>query len=95
MTLRWSLFQIESWGNFALLFTLQGIYCPETSASRNSRKAADDAVSTAGQTFGGLVGDIANTVIRTGASIAKSATGELSVSVVSGYEFYLVKSEKR
>lgn len=74
---------------------LQGIYCPETSASRNSRKAADDAVSTAGQTFGGLVGDIANTVIRTGASIAKSATGELSVSVVSGYEFYLVKSEKR
>ena len=74
---------------------LQGIYCPETSASRNSRKAADDAVSTAGQTFGGLVGDIASTVIRTGASIAKSATGELSVSVVSGYEFYLVKSEKR
>ena len=74
---------------------LQGIYCPETSASRNSRKAADDAISTAGQTFGGLVGDIANTVIRTGASIAKSATGELSVSVVSGYEFYLVKSEKR
>lgn len=74
---------------------LQGIYCPETSASKNSRKASDDAIATAGQTFGGLVGDLANTVIRTGASIAKSATGELSVSVVSGYEFYLVKSEKR
>ena len=74
---------------------LQGIYCPETASSRNSRKAADDAVSTAGQTFGGLVGDIASTVIRTGASIAKSATGEVSVSVVSGYEFYLVKSERR
>lgn len=74
---------------------LQGIYCPETSASKNSRKASDDAIATAGQTFGGLVGDLANTVIRTGASIAKSATGELSVSVVSGYEFYLVKIEKR
>ena len=74
---------------------LQGIYCPETSASKNSRKASDDAISTAGQTFGGLVGDIASTVIRTGASIAKSATGEVSVSVVSGYEFYLVKSERR
>ena len=35
------------------------------------------------------------TVIRTGASIAKSATGEVSVSVVSGYEFYLVKAERR
>lgn len=74
---------------------LQGIYCPETPASKNSRKASDDAIATAGQTFGGLVGDLANTVIRTGASIAKSATGEVSVSVVSGYEFYLVKIEKR
>lgn len=74
---------------------LKGIYCPETSSSRASRKASDEAISTAGQTFGGLVGDIASTVLRTGASIAKSATGELSVSVVSGYEFYLVKSEKR
>lgn len=74
---------------------IPGIYCPETSAAKNSRKATDDAISTAGRTFGGLVGDIANTVIRTGATIAKSATGELSVSVVSGYEFYLVKVEKR
>jgi len=74
---------------------LQGIYCPETSASKNSRTATNDAISTAGTTFGGLVGDIASTVIRTGATIAKSATGETSVSVVSGYEFYLVKSERR
>jgi len=74
---------------------LPGIYCPETSAAKNSRKASDDAISQAGTTFGGLVGDIASTVIRTGASIAKSATGEVSVSIVSGYEFYLVKVEKR
>ena len=74
---------------------LQGIYCPETSAGKNAKKASDDAISTAGQNFGGLVGDIASTVIRTGASIAKSASGELSVSVVSGYEFYLVKSERK
>jgi len=74
---------------------LQGIYCPETSAGKNAKKASDDAISTAGQTFGGLVGDIASTVIRTGASIAKSASGEVSVAVVSGYEFYLVKSERK
>ena len=74
---------------------LQGIYCPETSASKNSRTATNDAISTAGTTFGGLVGDIASTVIRTGATIAKSASGEVSVSVVSGYEFYLVKAERR
>ena len=74
---------------------LQGIYCPETTASKNSRTATNDAISTAGTTFGGLVGDIASTVIRTGATIAKSASGEVSVSVVSGYEFYLVKAERR
>ena len=74
---------------------LQGIYCPETSAVKNSRQATNDAISTAGTTFGGLVGDLASTVIRTGATIAKSASGELSVSVVSGYEFYLVKAERR
>jgi len=74
---------------------LQGIYCPETSAVKNSRQATNDAISTAGTTIGGLVGDIASTVIRTGATIAKSASGEVSVSVVSGYEFYLVKADRR
>ena len=74
---------------------LQGIYCPETTSARASRQASQDAISTAGTTFGGLVGDLASTVLRTGASIARSATGELSVSVVSGYEFYLVKAERR
>ena len=74
---------------------LQGIYCPETSAAKNRQRASQDAISTAGTTFGGLVGDLASTVLRTGATIAKSATGEVSVNVVSGYEFYLVKSDRR
>ena len=74
---------------------LQGIYSPETSSAKNSRKVREDAISTAGTTFGGLVGDLASTVIRTGASIARSASGEVSVNVVSGYEFYLVKSERK
>lgn len=74
---------------------LQGIYCPETSASKGAKQAGNDAISTAGTTFGGLVGDLASTIIRTGASIARSASGEVSVSVVSGYEFYLVKSERK
>ncbi len=73
---------------------MAGIYCPETSASRNSRRTSSDAISAANSTFGGLVGDLANTVLRTGATIAKSASGELSVKVVSGYEFYLVKLER-
>ena len=37
----------------------------------------------------------AERVFGTGATIAKSASGEVSVAVVNGYEFYLVKSERR
>lgn len=65
------------------------------STVKNTREVSRDALTVGTTAFGGLVGDIANTVIRTGASIARNASGELSVSVVSGYEFYLVKSEKR
>jgi hypothetical protein len=74
---------------------LKGIYCPETSSNKNAKKAENDALSASGATFGGLVGDIANTIIRTGINIARSSSGEVSVNVSSGYEFFLVKSERR
>lgn len=74
---------------------LKGIYCPETSSNKNAKKAENDALSASGATFGGLVGDIANTIIRTGVNIARSSSGEVSVNVTSGYEFFLVKSERR
>ena len=74
---------------------LKGIYCPETSSNKNAKKAENDALSASGATFGGLVGDIANTIIRTGVNIARSSSGEMSVNVAAGYEFLLVKSERR
>ncbi len=74
---------------------LKGIYCPETSSNKNAKKAENDALSASGATFGGLVGDIANTIIRTGVNIARSSSGEVSVNVSSEYEFFLVKSERR
>ena len=74
---------------------LKGIYCPETSSNKNAKKAENEALSASGATFGGLVGDIANTIIRTGVNIARSSSGEVSVNVSSGYEFFLVKSERR
>ena len=50
---------------------LQGIYCPETASAKASRQVSQEAISTAGTTFGGLVGDLASTVLRTGATIAR------------------------
>ena len=72
---------------------LEGIYCPES--SKAAKTATNDLITTAGTSLGGLVGNIANTVIRTGATIARTASGENAVNINSGYEFYLVKIEKR
>ena len=72
---------------------LEGIYCPES--SKAVKTATNDLITTAGTSLGGLVGNIANTVIRTGATIARTASGENAVSINSGYEFFLVKIEKR
>ena len=72
---------------------LAGIYCPE--ASKSVKTATNDLITTAGTSLGGLVGNLANTVIRTGATIARTASGENAVTINSGYEFYLVKIEKR
>ena len=72
---------------------LAGIYCPE--ASKSVKTATNDLITTAGSSLGGLVGNLANTVIRTGATIARTASGENTVTINSGYEFYLVKIEKR
>jgi len=73
---------------------LPGIYCPETATAKGAKDASRDAMSAATSTFGGLIGDIANTMLRTGASIARNAKGEVTVSISSGYEFYLAKPKK-
>lgn len=46
---------------------LEGIYCPES--SKAVKTATNDLITTAGTSLGGLVGNIANTVIRTGATM--------------------------
>ena len=74
---------------------MPGIYCPETVSSRNADRASKDAISAAGSVIGGFVGSLANTIVRTGANLARNAAGKTSVSVVSGYEFFLVKMDKR
>lgn len=74
---------------------MPGIYCPETVTSRSAERVSGEAVSAARTVIGGFVGNLANTIVRTGASLAQSATGKTVVGVVSGYEFFLFKKDKR
>ena len=72
----------------------KGIYCPETSTNKGARNAATQAVSTGSSLVGGYVGTIASAVVRTGASLFQSASGENYVNLSSGYEFYIMKKRR-
>ena len=73
----------------------EGIYCPETAAVKGRKKVTGEVVSTAGTALSGLVGGVAGKIVRTGASLLTSASGEQSVQIASGYEFYLMEEVKR
>ena len=72
-----------------------GIYCPSVDASA-ARTARDEALNIGQSALRGSIGNIAYSVLRTGAGIIRSSSGNTTtVSVPSGYTIYLLKEEKR
>lgn len=71
-----------------------GIYCPETGAVSAGKQIKDDAVNTVSSAISGFFGQIGNAFVRTGANLLQSRDGISSVSVVSGYEFYIYKENE-
>lgn len=71
-----------------------GIYCPETGAVSAGKQIKDDAVNTVSSAISGFFGQIGNAFVRTGANLLQSGDGVTSVSVVSGYEFYIYKESE-
>ena len=71
-----------------------GIYCPETGAVSAGKQIKDDAVNTVSSAISGFFGQIGNAFVRTGANLLQSGDGVSSVSVVSGYEFYIYKESE-
>ncbi len=72
-----------------------GIYCPETGTTRNNSTIKNNAVTAATSTIGGMVGRVAGTIVNTGASLVRNSSGDVTVSISSGYEFYIMKTKKR
>lgn len=72
-----------------------GIYCPETGTTRNNNTIKNSAVTAASSSIGGVVGRVAGTIVNTGASLIRNSSGDVSVSISSGYEFYIMKTKKR
>ena len=72
-----------------------GIYCPSVDGSA-ARTARDEALNIGQSALRGSIGNIASSVLRTGAGIIRSSSGNTTtVTVPSGYTIYLMKEEKR
>lgn len=73
----------------------RGIYCPSVDGSA-ARTARDEALNIGQSALRGSIGNIASSVLRTGAGIIRSSSGNTTtVTVPSGYTIYLMKEEKR
>ena len=71
----------------------KGIYCPDIdSGARQSVRNSGAGIIQ--NHLGSRIGRVANDILSTGVSIFRSKSGERSVTVPAGYEFYLVKSRR-
>lgn len=70
----------------------RGIYCPD--AGDNVQQTARSRGTTlAGTALRSRVGRVAGDIVSTGISLIESSTGERTVTVPSGYEFFIVRKK--
>lgn len=70
----------------------KGIYCSDL--SKTAKEAADQGINTVTSSLNGRLGRVARDAATLGASIIRSKTGEVSVSIPAGYTFYLVEKKR-
>ena len=70
----------------------KGIYCPD--AGEAGRTARSRATSLAGSTLSSRIGRIAGDIVNTGVALAENAGGERTVTIPSGYTFFIVKKKQ-
>lgn len=72
-----------------------GLYCPSKTSSATAKEALRQAGQVVTQTLQSAVtGGIAGRILSSGTSMIQNANGEVTVSVMEGYEFYLMPSTK-
>ena len=69
----------------------KGIYCPDV--ANVGRTARERGTDIARSTLSSRLGRVAQDVVSTGVSIARSSSGEATVTVPSGYNFFIVKKK--
>ena len=70
----------------------KGIYCPDV--ANVGKTARERGTDIARNTLSSRLGRVAQDVVSTGVSIARSSSGEPTVTVPSGYNFFIVKKKE-
>lgn len=71
----------------------KGIYCPDIGGDTRQR-VQNRGISSIGRVIGGRMGRLASEAVQTGVSVAQTKIGEVTVTVPSGYRFFIVKQQK-
>lgn len=71
----------------------KGIYCPDLGGDTR-RSVKSRGFSAIGQVIGGRMARLASEAVQTGVSVAQSKSGEVTVSVPSGYRFFIVRKQR-
>lgn len=71
----------------------KGIYCPDLGGDTR-RSVKSRGFSAIGRVIGGRMARLASEAVQTGVSVAQSKSGEVTVSVPSGYRFFIVRKQR-
>lgn len=71
----------------------KGIYCPDLGGDTR-RSVKSSGFSAIGRVIGGRMARLASEAVQTGVSVAQSKSGEVTVSVPSGYRFFIVRKQR-
>ena len=71
----------------------KGIYCSDISDA--AKKAADQGLSTISSALSSRLGKVARDAAAVGASIVRSRSGEVTVTVPAGYTFYIIEEKRQ
>lgn len=72
-----------------------GLYCPSKRSAKKAKEVAREAGQLISQTLSGAMGGFGGRVISSGASMVLNSNGDATVTVMEGYEFYLVPAPEK
>lgn len=72
-----------------------GLYCPSKRSAQKAKEVAREAGQIISQTLSGAMGGFGGRVISSGASMVLNSNGDATVTVMEGYEFFLVPAPER